>query len=116
MKIKKKNKQLLIIGVTAAVIAAAVVLIYYFSSHNKQNSKKEGYFTLSEILSETALPDKEYENLDLSKAIINIPKTYIMNQPKEGISAAMMMLQIMKISDKSLEDIVSDIEYESLMN
>ncbi len=71
MKIKKKNKQVLIIGVAAAAIAAAVVSIYLLLSSG--NSDKLVTATLQEIVSDSKLPDKEYDNLDFSDAVLHIP-------------------------------------------
>lgn len=72
MKIKKKNKQLFIIGVTAAAIAAAVVSIYFILSSGNSD-KSSAKVTLQEIVSDPKLPDKEYDNLDFSDAVLHIP-------------------------------------------
>lgn len=70
------EKENAFIAIAAVVlIIAALVVIFCFVGKGK-GSKDSKYATtpLSEIVSNTQIPDKEYENLDLSAAVLNIPQ------------------------------------------
>lgn len=68
---KKKTKKVLIISGVLAAIAVAAGAMYHFAS---RDSKPElSKVTLAEIISDSKIPDKEYNNLDFSNAVLNIP-------------------------------------------
>ncbi len=71
---KKQKRIITITAVTlliAAVIVAAVLTVVKISE--KKRAAKEIYVT-AEQLKETKLPDKTYDNLDLSNAALNMPQ------------------------------------------
>lgn len=73
MLTKRKKKIILITVVTlcvAAVIVAAVSLYVYFS-HKEVMTYGVPY---KEIVENTTIPTKSYSNLDLSKAVLNVPE------------------------------------------
>ena len=74
MALSKKKKRLLII--TAALLVAlaitATVLVVVKKGENKLLTETE-YVTL-EQLKKSVIPDKKYDNLDLSHAVLNMPQ------------------------------------------
>ena len=67
---KKTTKKISIIAAAVLAVAGAAGAIYYFTHRNTDELKK---VPLAEIISESKIPDKEYDNLDLSNAVLNIP-------------------------------------------
>lgn len=76
MQITRK-KRLLIISIAALLLIIAVLVIVFCFVGKGKGSKNSKYATtpLSEVILNTQIPDKEYENLDLSGAVLNIPQT-----------------------------------------
>lgn len=73
----RKKKMIIIAFAAVVLIIAALVVVFCFvgKSNNKGgNDSKYATAPLSEIVSNTQIPDKEYENLDLSGAVLNIPQ------------------------------------------
>ncbi len=70
----KRNKRILIItAVTLCIVAVivAAVSLYVHFSHKKVAINGVPY---KEIMENTTIPTKQYDNLDLSKAFLNVPK------------------------------------------
>lgn len=72
---KKKTRLFIVIGIVAILLTAAV-MIYCFVGRSDNGGELSEYASagLSEIVSDTKIPDKEYGNLDLSGAVLNIPQ------------------------------------------
>lgn len=68
----RKRKMLFIAVAALVLIIAALVVIFCFVGRGGKDSKY-AVTSLSEIVSDTQIPDKEYENLDLSGVVLNIP-------------------------------------------
>ncbi len=85
MTLNKKKKAIII---AAAALAAAAVIgtaVYFLVIKNKDDVSKDeiceqATATLSEIVSDSKIPDKEYDNLDLSEAVLNIPNVDKLNK------------------------------------
>lgn len=67
---KKTTKKISIIAAALLIVAGAVGTIYYFTHRSTDELKK---VTLDEIISDSKIPDREYDNLDFSNAVLNIP-------------------------------------------
>ncbi len=83
---QKKKRMLIIIGATAVILIAAVGLIFYFIHRNVIPK-----VPLSEITSDSKIPNKKYSNLDLTQAVLNIPeveKFYKLYLPQEDVITA----------------------------
>lgn len=68
---KKKAKKISMIAAAVIAVTGAAGAIYYFVNRDKISDLATS--TLAEIVADTAIPDKEYTNLDFSKAVLNIP-------------------------------------------
>ena len=70
----KRKKRIIITAAVMLCIAAAIVisvLLYVYFSHKKVAINGVPY---KEIMENTTIPTKQYDNLDLSDAVLNIPK------------------------------------------
>lgn len=70
---KRKKRMIIITAVTLCVAAAIVVsvLLYVHFSHKEVMTYGVPY---KEIVENTTIPTKQYDNLDLSKAVLSVPE------------------------------------------
>ncbi len=71
----KKQKRVLIITAVTLLVALAIVatVLIVVKYNEKKNALLEGYVTL-EQLKKSVIPEKTYDNLDLSHAVLNMPQ------------------------------------------
>lgn len=83
---KKQTKKVSIIAAAVLAVAGASAGLIYHFTHRGGEPELAGA-TLAEIVSDSKMPDKEYDNLDFSNAVLNIPdaeKFYQLKLSEQG--------------------------------